>query len=195
MLSVSTVPCGAPVSNSRTSGSRCPTVAQCGAQAGCQPTSSDTASPCKPFNPAVSAAPTVPECRIARPTFAPWLTPARTSSGAGSNQPRTAARTMYAGWASTAYACTPGSPASCRRRPTRRIDEITVEAGAAGSPDRQPQQLGTNGRRGHAGAPGPRSGVDQGSDQAPQQHGIVGVQADVGNAHFHRRVLARQPRV
>jgi hypothetical protein len=65
------VPAGVSISNSRTAGSRCPAVPQCGTPAGFRPTSSDTASPRTPFTPAVNAAPTVPEYRIARPTFAP----------------------------------------------------------------------------------------------------------------------------
>src|SRR3954454_12073439 len=52
---------------------------------------------------AVRAAPTVPECRTARPAFAPGLMPDSTRSGGGPKAPSTAMTTMNAGAPATAY--------------------------------------------------------------------------------------------
>jgi hypothetical protein len=124
-LSESTVPSGESSSSSSTGGSTAVALSQYRSPLGCSATSSDTASPRTSLIPAVSAAPTVPECSTARPTFAPWLIPDSTTSGAGSNHPLSAATTMCPGWASTAHVSMPSSPGSSRRvttvRPSRRV--------------------------------------------------------------------------
>jgi hypothetical protein len=56
--------------------------------------SSDTAADGNPNVEAVSAAPTVPEWRIAWPVFGPLLIPASTTSGGGPKAPDAPTRTM-----------------------------------------------------------------------------------------------------
>ncbi len=68
---------------------------------GSTPTRSETASARMPSWLAVSAAPTVPEWRIDRPTFTPWLMPETTTSGLGPTAPRAPAITDNAGDASS----------------------------------------------------------------------------------------------
>ena len=61
------------------------------------PVSRDTATPRQPRVDAVSAAPTVPEWRMAWPVLRPRLIPDRTRSGGGPNAPRTASSEMNPG--------------------------------------------------------------------------------------------------
>ncbi len=67
---------------------------------GSAPARSETAMALMPSWLAVSAAPTVPECRIERPTFTPWLMPESTRSGLGPTAPSAPAMTERAGEAS-----------------------------------------------------------------------------------------------
>jgi hypothetical protein len=79
-----------------------------------------------PYAAAVNAAPTVPECRIARPALAPRLMPDTTSSGAGPKVSRVASTTMYAGEAATPYAGM--SPKSLRVIATRPSSVYALSA-------------------------------------------------------------------
>jgi hypothetical protein len=79
-LRFSTVPTACSIRNGRRPVASRAAVSQWN-RAGARPVSKDTAIPRRPFTPAVSAAPTVPECRMARPTLAPRLIPDSTTSG------------------------------------------------------------------------------------------------------------------
>ena len=68
---------------------------------GTAPARSDTASPLIPSWLAVRTAPTVPECKMERPTFTPWLMPDSTRSGFGPTAPSAPAITERAGDASS----------------------------------------------------------------------------------------------
>ena len=64
---------------------------------------------------AVSAAPTVPEWRMARPVLAPALMPDTTASNSPPNPPSTPASTHIAGGPARAHASTPSAPGSSAR--------------------------------------------------------------------------------
>jgi hypothetical protein len=89
-------------------------------------TSSDTAIARAPLFAAVSAAPTVPECRIAWPAFAPRLMPESTSEGGVPKAPSPASTTMYAGDAATLKAGTSARPGSVLCSNTTRPSEVTA---------------------------------------------------------------------
>src|SRR5271156_4549966 len=77
---------------------------------GSAPVLSDTANAFRPIWAAVSAAPTVPECRTDRPTFTPRLIPETTRSGVGPNAPNLPTIVESAGDASSPNAGTPSAP-------------------------------------------------------------------------------------
>ncbi len=73
-----------------------------------------------PAEAAVSAAPTVPECKMARPRLGPRLMPASTMSGRPPKPPCTATNAIMAGVARTASVGTSSSPSSLRSSATSR---------------------------------------------------------------------------
>src|SRR6185312_15649039 len=77
----------------------------------CSPHATLTAIAGTPTAAAVSAAPTVPECKMRCPVLAPGLMPEATASGRGPNAPSRPAYTAAAGGASIAYTGIPGRSA------------------------------------------------------------------------------------
>jgi hypothetical protein len=111
-LTLSTVPIGALSSHATAATPRGAAVSKHGVSPS-KPTL--TATPDMPMLAAVSAAPTVPECRTARPVLLPGLIPDATTSGGGPNPSSRATSTASAGGPSSPYAGTPGSPSSSSR--------------------------------------------------------------------------------
>ena len=85
-------------------------VAQCAAAL----EASESAIAGRPADAAVSAAPTVPECRMACPMFGPRLMPASTMSGRSPKAACEPAKAIMAGDACTANVGTSSSPSSLR---------------------------------------------------------------------------------
>ena len=74
----------------------------------------------------------------------------------------------------------------------QRVDEVAGEAGAAGPPGGDAEDLG-RGRRAAVAVPGvPRGGLDQAADQAGEGDGVLDVQRDVGGADLDGRPLLRE---
>ena len=76
-----------------------------------------------------------------------------------------------------------------------RIEQDVGQAGPAGPPGGQAQQLGPQLAGGLVLPPCPRCGFRQGPGQRGDQHRVTGAQADIGDADLQGRILLGQPGV
>lgn len=72
------------------------------------------------------------------------------------------------------------------------MQEHPVDAGQRRAPPGQPQHGGRKGDRRHAREPLGRGRADEGADERGEQDGVLGAEADVGDADLDRRLLAGQ---